>query len=218
MENNSDRAIQALRRLERHNPDFVEIRFDRMKATPDIAEIRDATDRPLIATNRRRDQGGWFSGREKMRLAVLKQAVKEGFEYVDLELKTRNLSAEVRHLKQQGARVIVSHHNGRTTPSQRALESIIARQKLAVADICKIVGTANNYTDNLRYIAFVNDHAKKARLVCFAMGRLGIPSRVLSPIFGAHFTFASSDQGRETASGQLPIQRLRDLYKELGVT
>jgi 3-dehydroquinate dehydratase len=49
------------------------------------------------------------------------------------------------------------------------------------------------------------------------MGRLGIPSRVLSPIFGAYFTFASSSSGRETAAGQIPIDNLRALYKELGV-
>ncbi len=214
MERNVERTVRVLRQLEPQNPDLVEIRFDLMKSISTISEVRDATDRPLIATNRRRDQGGFFSGTEGIRLATLTQAAREAFHYVDVELKTKNVSETVRRLKQHGSKVIVSYHNRNCTPSQNALESILAREKRAGADICKIVGTAKSYTDSLRCLMFVNKHARGAKLVCFAMGKLGIPSRVLSPLFGAYFTFASYSSGRETASGQLPIENLRTLYKE----
>lgn len=217
MEKTVARTVRTLQLLEHHNPDLVEIRFDLMKSPSSIFQIRDATDRPLIATNRGKGQGGLFSGTEEMRLETLLRAAQDAFDYVDVELNTRNVNETVRRLKHHGARIIVSYHSEKLTPGPKALESILARQKCVGADICKIIGTAKSYADNLRCLTFVNKHARTTKLVCFSMGKLGIPSRVLSPIHGACFTFASSGAGRETASGQIPIDRLRTLYKELGV-
>jgi len=209
-------TIKVLRRLEPQNPDFVEIRFDLMKPRSDISEIRNATHRLLIATNRRKDQGGLFSGAEENRLATLTQAAEEAFDYVDVELNTYDLGQRVRGLKRHGANVIISYHNERSTPSQDALESVLEREKRVGADVCKIVGTARSYADSLRCLLLLSKHARRSRLVCFSMGRMGIPSRLLSPLFGAYFTFASYGTGRETASGQIPIEKLRALYSELG--
>jgi 3-dehydroquinate dehydratase len=58
---------------------------------------------------------------------------------------------------------------------------------------------------------------EKTNIVCFAMGKKGVLSRIFSPLFGAYFTYASVNQGLETASGQLDIQRLRKIYSLLGV-
>lgn len=217
MESTVQRTANALRKLELENPDFVEIRFDAMKSASSISEIREATDRPLIATNRSRGQGGFFCGTEEMRMKTLTQAAEDAFDYVDLEMNTKDVTKTVRQFKQRGAGVIVSYHNRNGTPTERALESILQREKGAGGDICKIVGTAKNYADSLRCLTFVNKHARRTKLICFSMGRFGIPSRILSPIFGAYFTFASSGLGRETAAGQVPIDSLRALYKEFGL-
>lgn len=217
MERTVQRTLRVLRQLERHDPDLFEIRFDLMESMPSIASIRQATDQPMIATNRRRGDGGFFYGTEAARMETLIQAAQDGFDYVDVELNTKNVSKFVRRSEQEGARAIVSYHNQKTTPELPALESILKREKNAGANVCKIVTTAKSYADSLRCLVFVNNHAGKTRLVCFAMGRLGTPSRVLSPIFGAYFTFASSGIGKETAAGQVPINGLRALYKGFGV-
>jgi len=217
MESTVQRTANALRKLEHENPDFVEIRFDAMKSSSSISEIRDATDRPLIAANRSKGQGGLFSGTEEMRMKTLTRAAEDAFDYVDVELNTKDVTKTVRQFKQRGAGVIVSYHDKKGTPAEPALDFILQREKGAGGDICKIVGSAKNYADSLRCLTFVNRHARRTKLVCFSMGRLGIPSRVLSPLFGAYFTFASFRSGRETAPGQIPIDNLRALYKELGV-
>jgi 3-dehydroquinate dehydratase type I len=151
-------------------------------------------------------------------METLNQAAKAGFDYVDVDLNTRNVGDSVRCLEQDGARPIISHHNAKTTPSLTVLESILKREKSLGADVCKIVTTAKSYSDSLQCLTFVNKHASSTRLVCFAMGRLGTPSRVLSPMFGAYFTFASSCIGKETANGQIPISELKALYKGFGIT
>ena len=154
---------------------------------------------------------------ERARLDTLIQAAREEFDYIEVELKTIDVRKTVSRMKQYGARVIVSYHDERLTRSEQALKSILLKEKRAGADVCKIVGTARSYVDNLRCLRFVQKHASKTKLVCFSMGKLGIPSRILSPIFGAYFTFASARLGRESAAGQIPIDELRALYKELGL-
>ena len=217
MEQTVKRTVRSIRLLERHHPDLIEIRFDLMKSALSFSEIRDATQRPLIATNRSTTQRGDFSGTEEMRREILTLAAQEGFDYVDVELNTKDVRTTVRQFKQHGARIIVSYHNEKLTPAEATLASILASMKRTGADVCKIVGTAKSYRDNLRCLKFVDKHARKTKLVCFSMGRLGISSRVLSPILGAYFTFASLHAGRETAAGQIPIDELQTLYKELGV-
>lgn len=212
------KTLRALNQLEKQDPDLLEIRFDLLNGTSSIAKIRRATDRSIIATNRRRGEGGFFFGREEIRLQTLVQAAQAGFDYVDVELKTKNVNNFIDHLKNNGAKAIVSHHDHKTTPDLSALESILQRSKNSGADICKIVTTAKSYEDNLRCLFFLNKHAKKTRLVCFAMGRLGIPSRVLSPLYGAYFTFASSGLGRGTAAGQIPMTSLRTFFEEFGIS
>jgi 3-dehydroquinate dehydratase-1 len=217
MERTVENTVKALRRLEAHNPDLIEIRFDLIEPYSSISEIREATDRRIIATNRLKNQGGFFAGSERERLWTLRQAARESFDYVDIELKTKDLNTMVRQVKRHGSNAIVSYHNSSLTPSQNVLQSILTHEKRAGANICKIVCTARTRGDNLRCLTFVNAHAHRTKLVCFAMGKLGRPSRILSPLFGADFTFASLDSHTATAKGQLSIDNVRNVWGLLGV-
>jgi len=217
MERTPKEIVRVLRQLERVDPDLVEVRFDLLGDMSSLAEIRRATDRPMIATNRRRTDGGVFHGTEATRMESLIQAAQEGFDFVDVELSASEVHGFVRRLEREGARTIVSYHNLRSTPQQPVLESILKREKKAGASVCKIVTTAKSDSDSFRSLAFVRKHARNTKLVCFAMGKLGTPSRVLSPILGAYFTFASPRLGKETAIGQIPVRDLRTLYERLDV-
>jgi len=97
------------------------------------------------------------------------------------------------------------------------LNKVLEEEIVWGADICKIVTTARHVEDNLVTLDFVSKASKKAKIVCFAMGELGKPSRLLSPVFGAFFTFASIDEKRKTAKGQLTIQEMRRAYEVLGL-
>jgi 3-dehydroquinate dehydratase type I len=218
MERTVQRTIKVLNQVEKQDPDLLEIRLDQLRDTSSISEIRKATDRVIIATNRPKDERGFFSGKEEARLRSLFEAAEAGFDYVDVDLNTKSVSKLVDQLNKDGAETIVSYHNHMEMPGPHALESILKREKTVGADICKIVTTARSYEDNLSSLIFLNKHAKKTKLVCFAMGRMGIPSRVLSPVYGAYFTFASSGLGRQTAAGQMPLSRLRAIYEEFGIS
>jgi 3-dehydroquinate dehydratase/shikimate dehydrogenase len=53
----------------------------------------------------------------------------------------------------------------------------------------------------------------KERLIVLAMGELGFPTRVLSPVFGGIFTYAAPMFASGTAAGQVSSRFLRHLYR-----
>ena len=135
---------------------------------------------------------------------------------MDLELTTPSLRSAAEEVRRRGAKLIISFHDLRGMPSIRDLETVLRKALRFGPDVCKIVGTARSRRDNLTYLSFLADHAD-TDLVCFAMGRHGVVSRVLSPLFGGAFTYASAARGMETAPGQLTIGALREVYRMLGV-
>ena len=72
--------------------------------------------------------------------------------------------------------------------------------------------TAKKVEDNLPILNFISANSSKTKLVCFCMGEHGKISRLLSPIFGAYFTFASFDKNSETAAGQMSIEEMKSAY------
>jgi len=189
-------------------PDLLEIRLDRLHRRELIEEIANRKLNPLIATDR-----ASRSARES--LEQLSFAVSEGFDLVDLDLSVTD-STTVKRLKSEGAEIILSFHDYSQTPPREELTRVLEAEKRLNGDICKIVTTACSPRDNLTILGFLESEAPKVRLVSFAMGNGGVPSRVLSPLFGAEFTFASLAAHSGTAEGQLSIDALRSAWQILG--
>jgi 3-dehydroquinate dehydratase type I len=180
--------------------------------------VVDSTTLPIIATNRQYEQGGFSQTEENQRIQLLNQVLDFGFRYVDLELTTPHLKEHIREFKKKDKKIIVSFHNFEETLDMSKLENVIMSQINAGADICKLVTTANKMEDNITCLLLTLKMSKIIDAVCFAMGKKGILSRVLSPIFGASFTYASVEKGLETALGQVSISDLKKIYMNLGVS
>ena len=119
----------------------------------------------------------------------------------------------LRHL---GAKSILSYHkyDGALTISD--MTKVLEKEISNGADICKIVTTAKTIEDNLTTLNFISAMPSRVKLVCFCMGENGRISRLLSPMFGAFFTFASLEEGNETAKGQMTIDQMMAAYGLLG--
>jgi 3-dehydroquinate dehydratase-1 len=129
---------------------------------------------------------------------------------VDIELSTENVKEIIAGLKSR-AGFLVSYHDMAGTPSLGSLQDIVRRQRDAGADICKVVTTAQKFADNLTVLRLIKG-APGVRMVVFAMGPLGAVSRVLCPLAGGDFVYASVGEGMEAASGQITVAVLRNIY------
>ncbi len=145
-------ALERLTYVASQGPDLIEVRFDYMETPDDPGIIRDSTDLPLIATNRRKDQGGHSTMKEPDRVALILDAVEAGFDYADLELNTPELDELGSRVKALGGSLVISHHDFEGTPSVEELRETMSRMVERGADVCKIIGTAQSPRDNLTYL------------------------------------------------------------------
>jgi 3-dehydroquinate dehydratase type I len=201
-------AVLLVKKSEESFADFVEVRLDNLKMDVDLAGLASQGSKPKIATER--------SGRnESERRTILLNAAGSGFKFVDIDLSTPKISSFVKQVKDAGTKCIISFHDNDRTACSEDLHNILDKELLSGADICKIVTTAKNLDDNLVLLQFVKQASAKTKLVCFGMGEEGKISRLLSPLFGCFFTFASLEIGAETAPGQMSIVDMKNVYNSL---
>jgi 3-dehydroquinate dehydratase-1 len=212
-----DEAVSLIEKAEAQHVDLIEIRLDSLKKHERLADIAHSSSTPLIATNKSIKNHGNFSGSEDDRHRILMDAARNDFEYVDVDLSIPNMKELIGNLQERGTKPIVSFHDYNHTPTLPQLKKVLKREIAVGADVCKIITTAKRVEDNLIILNFISKSSKIANIVCFAMGEIGKSSRLLSPLFGAFFTFASLDEKRKTAKGQLTIQEMRLAYEALGL-
>ena len=148
-------------------------------------------------------------------MSLLMDAVEGGADYVDIESSTPNLDEVIETFRRTNVKILLSHHDHQRTPKLSALKSNLANLQRHKSDLYKIVTTARSLEDNLTILNLLATNQKTIPLVSFAMGKQGIWSRILSPFYGAHFTYTSLHRGLETAPGQPTVSELRSIYETI---
>ena len=142
-------------------------------------------------------------------MRLLFEAVDAGFDFVDIASTSENLTEAVSSLQGKGVNVIVSYHDFEHPLSIEALEEKHRELAETGCDVIKIIGWTNSYKDNLPYLEYNKRHPGN---VSFGMGEMGTTSRIIAPLSGALFTYASLEKGKELAPGQIPLEQLREIY------
>ncbi len=174
-------------------------------------EVARQLEKPWIACNRMAQEGGSWQDSEARRKEELLKAIQLGADIVDIELATTNLERVVSLIKKR-AKCLLSFHELEKTPALDSLKKIVKKQLAAGADICKVVTTAQKFEDNITILKLISEFPE-ARIVAFAMGPLGLPSRILSPLVGGDFTYSAIEKGGESAPGQIQVAELKKLYQ-----
>lgn len=196
--------MEEHRVLAEKGAELVELRVDFMRKRPDMGRLLKDRPTPVVVTCRRKaDRGRWF-GTEEQRLAILREAIIGGAEYVDLEV---DVAGSIRRYGK--TKRIVSYHNFDETPLE--LFDIYLRMAKLDPDVIKIVTMANSPGDNVRMLEMVG--AAGVPTVGFCMGEMGTISRVLCGRHGSPFTYASFSREREMAPGQLSWAEVRNLFR-----
>ena len=174
-------------------------------------EVVKQLNKPWIACNRRADEGGRREKGEAQRIDELLKATELGADMIDIELRTISLAEAIRLIKPR-AKCLVSFHDLKGTPPFDEMKEIVQRQLDAGADICKLVTTAQSLEDNVTVLRLISAFPN-TKVVSLAMGHLGLASRILCPLVGGDFTYASIKKGKESATGQITVTDLRKMYE-----
>ena len=206
---------------------FLEFRLDSLpKPAAALSKVKELLaahrETTAIATCRRKQFGGSFTGPLKAEFEILLAAADAGCQIVDIEVESAEEAAprqweQLRAgLRAAGTALLVSFHDFSSTSN---LEQAAQRIEAFRPEFVKVVSTARTLADNLAVLKLIEDRSLSAQVVGIAMGEEGLVSRVLGPRAGAVFTFASFSDGPETdarlatAPGQASLRTLRDLYR-----
>jgi 3-dehydroquinate dehydratase/shikimate dehydrogenase len=206
--------IAHARREAEAGENFLEFRLDYLDQPFKGAEaircfLEEFPETIVLATCRRHQNHGKFNGSIEEQLAVLEAAVSSGAQAIDIEIESAEPAQERLHEFRGRALLIVSYHNFEATPP---IDTVLTRVLRIPADAFKIVTTARKPSDNVRVLAAARAFPKH-RMIVLAMGELGFPTRVLSPVFGGMYSYAAPIFAEGTAAGQVSARSLRHLYR-----
>lgn len=203
----ADEMIAKIKQAEKL-ADVIEVRFDRLlsdqidPALELIESIQHTAE--LIATFRPAEQGG----RREISFDERKRFWKKDHELfwaADLEEDVFSSAADWKPR-------IVSFHDLDRVPQN--LETIFQELSSTGGDVIKIAAYADDCADAIPVWDLLKKaKAKKQQIIPIAMGEAGKWTRILGLAHGSFMTYASLEDGNETAPGQITVRDLIEVYR-----
>jgi 3-dehydroquinate dehydratase/shikimate dehydrogenase len=194
----------------------IEIRFDWLRDFEQQDTILAWVNRhrprlDLIATWRRIESGGRWTGSITKEGFFIKLSGGLGFRWRDVTLQTAEFfraKLGVKYLREWlgKERLIISVHDFKKTP--RNLRALAKRMDRLRGDAIKIATQCRSYADGVRLLALCRG---RSDVIAVPMGEIGAPLRVLALREGSALGYAS--MGAASVPGQLSLQEMRDLYR-----
>src|SRR5262249_6937943 len=132
---------------------MIELRLDFLSKAPDFKRLLANRPCEMVATARRPEDGGRWSGTEEERSMLLRQAIVAGFDWVDLETDVADEIGRFKNVKR-----IISYHHMREMPEN--LEAIHEKMCRQDPDIVKLSVAAHQPADNLRVLKLLQKSPK----------------------------------------------------------
>lgn len=183
--------------------DLIEVRLDRFTKSPHINSLIEAAPKPVIVSCRRREDGGDWDGNETTRLTLLRQAVLDKADYVEIEL---DCADQVRRYGQ--TKRVISYTNTAEVPDD--IEEIYAKACRTDPDVVKLTLPARTPQEAWPLIKIVAKGQKPT--VAVGWGRNGVMLNVLGRRYKAPWTYAALEKGMETYPGMPSIRELEQFY------
>ncbi len=226
VERDRDAVAAKIRELTEKKVPMIEWRADCLDGIGQPEELRGVlkeitpyvSDTVMLFTIRSKNQGGSADLGEKTLLYLDEVVAKSGvFDFIDLELfELERPEREIRRLQQMGTRVIVSHHDFRSTPDDTVLHLLMEQLAISGGDIAKLAVMPDSAEDVIRLLKLANDTRltyPELPIVAIAMGELGVISRVAGETFGSCISFGADGEG--SAPGQLQFDTLASILDAL---
>ena len=183
--------------------DFVEIRLDRFDRSPDVKSLLDVCRKPAIVSCRRTADGGDWEGSEDARVALLRQAILAGADYVELET---DVAAGVPRFGD--CKRVVTYTNTKAVP--RDLEDVYAKMRTQDPDVVKLTVPAKTAEQGFPVIKLLAKGSVPT--VAVGWGRNALMLNVLAKRYGAPWAYAALEKGMEAYPGMPTIAELEDAY------
>ena len=193
---------------------LVELRADFLRREPDWKRLIPTRPTATVVTVRRQQDGGLWRDTEEKRLSLLRAAIAEGPEFVDLEV---DIAGKIPPFG--NTRRIISYHNTETMPED--LDGLYREMLTKKPAFLKIAVSPKTIEEMCLFLTFIqkkNVGIKKLlgdkgiRVVGICMGEMGKAARILSKRFAMPYTYTTFSEDRVIAPGMLVYKDMLDLY------
>jgi len=206
-------SSRALALVDMHNAarqcDLLEIRLDRFQKPPRIKELVDARPKPVIMTCRRPQDGGDWQGSEEDRQALLRQAMADGADFVEIELDIADQIPP--HGK---SKRVISYTNLKETPAN--IGELYKRALKKKPDVVKLTTVANTPEAAWPLLRIVAQ--TRVPTVIVGLGKPGVMLAILGRKVGAPWTYAALEKGMEANPSQPTVTDLLRTYHYQSIT
>jgi len=214
MARDTDEAIEKMEKAAEFAHLF-EIRLDVMESF-DLARVIRSSPLPVLVTYRSVKEGGKGKADYTIRTHHLLKAMEAGADFVDVEFTMPLGFRELIWEHRRKTKLVLSIHLMNRTPSREDLEKTFRKMAATGADMVKIVTRARSWEDNWNVLSLIPLAEKTGvNITAFCLGPMGVISRVACPLMGGSLTFASLEQGEESAPGQIPAQEMNRILEIL---
>ena len=216
-----------------NHPDLIEFRFDYINEAEFIThsflkELMSIIHPkiPKIFTFRRKQEGGQYNLSVNERLKVLRHLIEVKPDYLDIEINSESevLKNLINLAYDNKVKLIFSYHDFEKSVTYEETTELLNRfdEKLKnelfidvykiIGSIFKVISTAQVFDDNVQVLNICKKLSRQdKKFVCFAMGEVGILSRILCVRFGSLWTYGSLEE--KTAPGQIKIEKIREIHQ-----
>ncbi|MGL4593988.1 MAG: shikimate dehydrogenase [Thermoguttaceae bacterium] len=207
------RMIKEHQSLVADGVSLVELRLDFLRREPELHRLFPERPSAIVVTIRRPEDGGLWRESEEKRQLILRSAIADEVEFVDLEV---DIADKIPVFGK--TRRIISYHNLKGMPDD--LETLHREMASKSPYFIKIAVNPNTVSDMFRFIKFVREKNVEAkslgdkgvRVIGICMGEMGKATRILGKKFGMPYTYATFSSSRIVAPGLLDYKEMRDIY------
>jgi 3-dehydroquinate dehydratase/shikimate dehydrogenase len=182
----------------------------------DLSGLLKQAELPLVCVCKKPVEKGEFKGTYAQLADILIRAAEGGAAYVDIPSSMpQYLIRDIQSIiKQAGCKGIISYHNFEGAPPLNKLIQKAESIRKKGADVVKIATRADSLEDTVNLIMLAKTlQERKMPHILIAMGKKGILSRVLTPTLGGEMMFATLEDSKKTAPGQMTVKELREAWQ-----
>ena len=186
--------------------------LDQVQKVSEMVELRvdslNLTKKDLILISKRIRKESILTSRNK---EIITNSLNFGFDFIDVDLSMIN---DLKLSKKDRSKIILSFHDHKKTPRIKRLKLLVDQMRKFGAGVIKIATVVNDDQDIKNLFQILLDKKENEKMIIIGMGKRGQILRVFSPLLGSFLTFSSTKFGK-SASGQIDINKMKNIYKLL---
>ncbi len=169
---------------------------------------------PVLVNCKGAEEKGAFTGTAEEKTALLIASAQAGAAFVDIDHEFDAKLLEQLHKNKRSAKLIFSAHFFDGTPGLPHLTAKLPKMLEHKPDMVKFAAMPNAFKDVVTMIRLAEKlTSKQIPHITISMGELGKITRVAAPVLGSEIMFATVDETKASAPGQISAKELANVYK-----